>query len=147
MEITVEKTTPILEPMSQLNIGATFKAVAPPDGPAPLVISAPAIRSPAPRSGRSTTSTRRSPASRHRGQVLALVPDAEGVVHAYNADTGAEAPGRATTASDTMPASSATWPVASSTSPYRRAGAAGWPTSSSRSMASPSRACRRIPAL
>ena len=34
MDLTVEKTTPILEPMAQLNLGATFKLVAPPDGPA-----------------------------------------------------------------------------------------------------------------
>ena len=54
--------------------------------------------------------------------------------------------GRATTAPATMPASSATWPAASSTSRSRRAGAAWWPTSMSRSTASPSRACRRTPA-
>ena len=34
MEIEVKKTTPITEPMSQLNIGADFKLVPPPDGPA-----------------------------------------------------------------------------------------------------------------
>src|SRR5437762_9348691 len=34
MDLTVQKTTPILEPMAQLNIGADFKIVAPPDGPA-----------------------------------------------------------------------------------------------------------------
>src|SRR6202007_1596398 len=34
MEMTVEKTTPTVEPMPPLNLGATFKLVAPPDGPA-----------------------------------------------------------------------------------------------------------------
>jgi len=32
MDLTVKKTTPILEPMAQLNIGATFSLVPPPDG-------------------------------------------------------------------------------------------------------------------
>src|SRR5258708_35612310 len=34
MDIEVVKTTPIVEPMAQLNIGANFNFVPPPDGPA-----------------------------------------------------------------------------------------------------------------
>src|SRR3982074_836670 len=41
MALTVLKTTPILEPMAQLNIGAAFKLVAPPDGPARGHLDAP----------------------------------------------------------------------------------------------------------
>ena len=143
MEMSVEKTTPILEPMAQLNIGATFKIVAPPDG-RPAVISAPAIRSPAPRSGRSTTSSRRSPAFLPLRAIWysCRTPKASCTP---TMRTPATSCGRATTAWDIMPASSATWPAASSTSPYPRAGAAWWPMSMSRSTASPSRACRRIP--
>jgi glucose dehydrogenase len=32
MDLTVKKTTPIVEPMAQLNIGADFNLVSPPDG-------------------------------------------------------------------------------------------------------------------
>ncbi len=56
----------------------------------PAVILVPAIRSAAPRSGRSTT--RQPPLSSVLATAgnLVFVPDAEGVVHAYNAESGEE---------------------------------------------------------
>jgi glucose dehydrogenase len=89
MEMTVEKTTPILEPMAQLNIGATFKIVAPPDGPARGHLSA---RDPVTGAKKWEVAYKQPPLASVLATAgnLVFVPDSEGVVHAYNADTGEE---------------------------------------------------------
>jgi PQQ-dependent dehydrogenase (methanol/ethanol family) len=89
MELTVEKTTPILEPMAQLNIGATFKPVAPPDGPARGHLSA---RDPVTGNKKWEVNYKYPPLASVLATAgnLVFVPDAEGAVHAYNADTGEE---------------------------------------------------------
>ena len=89
MELTVEKTTPVLEPMAQLNLGATFKAVAPPDGPARGHLSA---RDPVTGEKKWEVNYKYPPLASVLATAgnLVFVPDSEGVVHAYNADTGEE---------------------------------------------------------
>jgi glucose dehydrogenase len=89
MELTVEKTTPILEPMAQLNIGATFKFVAPPDGPARGHLSA---RDPVTGAKKWEVNYKQPPLASVLATAgnLVFVPDSEGIVHAYNADTGEE---------------------------------------------------------
>src|SRR6266571_4788484 len=89
MEMTVEKTTPILEPMAQLNLGATFKIVPPPDGPARGHLSA---RDPVTGAKKWEVNYKQPPLASVLATAgnLVFVPDAEGVVHAYNADTGDE---------------------------------------------------------
>jgi len=89
MEMTVEKTTPILEPMAQLNIGATFKIVPPPDGPARGHLSA---RDPVTGAKKWEVNYKQPPLASVLATAgnLVFVPDSEGIVHAYNADTGEE---------------------------------------------------------
>jgi glucose dehydrogenase len=89
MELTVEKTTPILEPMAQLNIGATFKIVPPPDGPARGHLSA---RDPVTGAKKWEINYKQPPLASVLATAgnLVFVPDSEGIVHAYNADTGEE---------------------------------------------------------
>jgi alcohol dehydrogenase (cytochrome c) len=88
-EMEVVKTTPIVEPMAQLNIGANFKIVPPPDGPARGHLDARdpvtgakkwEIPYPAPNLA-SILST---------GGNLLFVPDPSGILHAYDATTGQE---------------------------------------------------------
>lgn len=90
MDVDVVRTTPITEPMAQLNIGANFKLVPPPDGPARGHLDA---RDPC--SGREEVGGqfRRATACRRAGdgrQSGVRAPDSRGVLHAYNAETGAE---------------------------------------------------------
>jgi glucose dehydrogenase len=89
MDITVIKTTPILEPMAQLNIGADFKLVAPPDGPARGHLDA---RDPVTGEKKWEINYKEPPLASVlvTGGNLLFVPDAEGVVNAYNAETGQE---------------------------------------------------------
>jgi PQQ-dependent dehydrogenase (methanol/ethanol family) len=89
MELTVEKTTPILEPMAQLNIGAQFKLVAPPDGPAMGHLDA---RDPVSGAKKWEVNYKQPPLASVLATAgnLVFVPDAEGVVHAYNAESGQE---------------------------------------------------------
>src|SRR5712664_3785214 len=89
MELTVLKTTPILEPMAQLNIGADFKLVAPPDGPARGHLSA---RDPVSGVKKWEVNYKAPPLASVLATAgnLVFVPDAEGVVHAYDADSGQE---------------------------------------------------------
>jgi PQQ-dependent dehydrogenase (methanol/ethanol family) len=89
MEITVQKTTPILEPMAQLNIGADFKLVAPPDGPARGHLSA---RDPVTGAKKWEVNYKTPPLASVLATAgnLVFVPDSEGVVHAYDAETGKE---------------------------------------------------------
>ena len=89
MEITVLKTTPILEPMAQLNIAADFKLIAPPDGPARGHLSG---RDPVTGAKKWEVTFKQPPLSSVLATAgnLVFVPDAEGVVHAYNAEDGKE---------------------------------------------------------
>jgi len=89
IDLTVVKTTPVTEPVVQLNIGANFKLVPPPGGQIyghvdardPLTGAKKwEIRYPEPPMA-SILST---------GGDLLFVPDSRGVLHAYNAETGAE---------------------------------------------------------
>ena len=89
MELTVLKTTPILEPMAQLNIGADFKLVAPPDGAARGHLDA---RDPVSGALKWEVNYKEPPLASVLATAgnLVFVPDAEGVVHAYSADSGKE---------------------------------------------------------
>jgi alcohol dehydrogenase (cytochrome c) len=89
MDLTVEKTTPILEPMAQLNIGAQFKLVAPPDGPARGHLDA---RDPVSGAKKWEVNYKAPPLASVLATAgnLVFVPDSEGVVHAYNAESGQE---------------------------------------------------------
>ena len=89
MTLEVTKTTPIVEPQVQLNIGADFKIVAPPAARS-MAISTRVIRSRAPRSGRSASPSRRSPACCRPEATSSSCRTARGTVHAYDADSGTE---------------------------------------------------------
>ena len=89
MTLEVQKTTPVTEPQVQLNIGADFKIAAPPGGEIYGHLDARdpvtgalkwEVRYPEPAMA-SVLST---------GGNLVFVPDSRGIVHAYNAQTGAE---------------------------------------------------------
>jgi len=88
-DIEVVKTTPITEPMSQLNIGANFKLVAPPDGPARGHLDA---RDPVTGEKKWEVTFSEPPLASvlATGGNLVFVPDARGVLRAYNAETGQE---------------------------------------------------------
>jgi PQQ-dependent dehydrogenase (methanol/ethanol family) len=89
MDIEVVKTTPITEPMSQLNIGANFKLVPPPDGPALGHLDA---RDPVTGEKKWEVTFSEPPLASvlATGGNLVFVPDARGVLRAYNAETGKE---------------------------------------------------------
>lgn len=89
MDIEVVKTTPVTQPVVQLNIGANFKEVAPPgdqiyghlDARDPITGAKKwEVRFPEPPLA-SVLSTAGN---------LVFVPDTRGILHAYNAETGAE---------------------------------------------------------
>jgi alcohol dehydrogenase (cytochrome c) len=89
IDLTVVKTTPVTEPVVQLNIGANFKLVPPPGGEIYGHVDARdpitgakkwEIRYPEPPMASILTTAGR----------LLFVPDSRGVLHAYNAETGAE---------------------------------------------------------
>jgi alcohol dehydrogenase (cytochrome c) len=89
IDLTVVKTTPVTEPVVQLNIGANFKLVPPPGGQIYGHLDARdpitgtkkwEIRYPEPPMASILTTA---------GNLL-FVPDSRGVLHAYNAETGAE---------------------------------------------------------
>jgi alcohol dehydrogenase (cytochrome c) len=88
-EMEVVKTTPITEPMAQLNIGANFKLVAPPDGPARGHLDA---RDPVTGEKKWEVSFSEPPLASvlATGGNLVFVPDARGVLRAYNAENGKE---------------------------------------------------------
>jgi PQQ-dependent dehydrogenase (methanol/ethanol family) len=88
-EIEVVKTTPIVEPMAQLNIGANFKIVNPPDGKARGHLDA---RDPLTGAKKWEITYDEPPLASvlATGGNLVFVPDARGVLHAYNAETGDE---------------------------------------------------------
>jgi PQQ-dependent dehydrogenase (methanol/ethanol family) len=88
-EMEVVKTTPIVEPMAQLNIGANFKFVAPPDGKPRGHLDA---RDPLTGAKKWEITYDEPPLASvlATGGNLVFVPDARGVLHAYNAETGQE---------------------------------------------------------
>ncbi|WP_376708320.1 pyrroloquinoline quinone-dependent dehydrogenase [Bradyrhizobium cenepequi] len=88
-DIEVVKTTPITEPMAQLNIGGNFKLVPPPDGPARGHLDA---RDPVTGDKKWEVTFSEPPLASvlATGGNLVFVPDSRGVLHAYNAETGAE---------------------------------------------------------
>jgi alcohol dehydrogenase (cytochrome c) len=88
-EMEVVKTTPIVEPMAQLNLGANFKFVNPPDGKARGHLDA---RDPLTGTKKWEIVYDEPPLASvlATGGNLLFVPDARGVLHAYNAETGQE---------------------------------------------------------
>lgn len=89
IDLTVQKTTPVTQPVVQLNIGANFKLVPPPGGQIYGHLDARdpitgakkwEIRYPEPPLSSILTTA---------GNLL-FVPDSRGMLHAYNAQTGAE---------------------------------------------------------
>src|SRR5229473_3712196 len=78
-----------IDPMAQLNIGADFKLVAPPDGAARGHLDA---RDPVTGVLKWEVNYKQPPLASVLATAgnLVFVPDAEGVVHAYNADSGKE---------------------------------------------------------
>jgi alcohol dehydrogenase (cytochrome c) len=89
MEIEVVKTTPIVEPMAQLNIGANFKLVNPPNEKAHGHLSA---RDPVTGEKKWEVHYDEPPLASvlSTGGNLLLVPDARGMLRAYDATSGQE---------------------------------------------------------
>jgi alcohol dehydrogenase (cytochrome c) len=88
-EMEVVKTTPITEPMAQLNIGANFKFVNPPDGKMRGHLDA---RDPVSGEKKWEVTFDEPPLASvlATGGNLVFVPDSRGTLHAYNADNGKE---------------------------------------------------------
>jgi alcohol dehydrogenase (cytochrome c) len=89
MDLEVVKTTPILEPMAQLNIGANFNIVAPEGDKIYGHVDA---RDPITGAKKWEITFPEPPLASllSTGGDLLFVPDARGVLHAYNAKTGKE---------------------------------------------------------
>src|SRR6266700_818529 len=89
MDVDVVKTTPITEPMAQLNIGANFKLVPPPDGPARGHLDA---RDQVTGAKKWEVNFDEPPLASVLATAgnLVFVPDSRGVLRAYNAETGQE---------------------------------------------------------
>ena len=87
--LEVVKTTPVTEPVVQLNIGANFHEVPPPGGEIYGHLDA---RDPITGDKKWEVRFPEPPLSSvlSTGGNLVFLPDARGVVHAYNAETGAE---------------------------------------------------------
>jgi PQQ-dependent dehydrogenase (methanol/ethanol family) len=87
--LEVVKTTPVTEPVTQLNIGANFHEVPPPDGEIYGHLDA---RDPITGDKKWEVRFPEPPLSSvlSTGGNLVFLPDARGVVHAYNAETGSE---------------------------------------------------------
>jgi PQQ-dependent dehydrogenase (methanol/ethanol family) len=87
--LEVVKTTPVTEPVVQLNIGANFHEVPPPDGEIYGHLDA---RDPITGEKKWEVRFPEPPLSSvlSTGGNLVFLPDARGVVHAYNAETGSE---------------------------------------------------------
>jgi glucose dehydrogenase len=89
MDLEIEKTTPVLEPMAQLNIGANFNITHPKDGKARGHVSA---RDPVTGAKKWEVTFPEPPLASllsTAGNVL-FVPDARGWLRAYDARTGQE---------------------------------------------------------
>jgi len=87
--LDVVKTTPVTEPVVQLNIGANFKLVPPPSGPIYGHLDA---RDPITGAKKWEVRFPEPPMASLLSTAggLVFVPDSRGTLHAYNADTGAE---------------------------------------------------------
>jgi alcohol dehydrogenase (cytochrome c) len=87
--LDVKKTTPVTEPQVQLNMGADFKFVAPPDGPMRGHLTA---RDPITGQEKWRVEYREPPLASLLATAgnLVFVPDAAGITHAYNAENGQE---------------------------------------------------------
>jgi PQQ-dependent dehydrogenase (methanol/ethanol family) len=89
MTLTVQKTTPVTAPQAQLNIGADFANAAPPGGEIYGHLDA---RDPVTGAKKWEVRFPEPPIASvlSTGGNLVFVPDARGVLHAYNAESGAE---------------------------------------------------------
>jgi alcohol dehydrogenase (cytochrome c) len=89
MSLDVVKTTPITEPMAQLNIGANFKLTTPPNGPIYGHLDA---RDPVTGAKKWEVRYPQPPLASVLATAgdLVFVPDATGIVHAYDARDGKE---------------------------------------------------------
>jgi len=89
MDLEIKKTTPILEPAAQLNIGADFNIINPPDGKARGHVSA---RDPITGKMSWEINFPEPPLASllSTGGNLLFVPDARGWLHAYDATNGKE---------------------------------------------------------
>ena len=87
--LDVKKTTPVTEPQVQLNIGAEFKLVPPPGGDYSGHLDA---RDPVTGEVKWQVSFREPPLASVLATAgnLVFLPDAAGIIHAYNAETGKE---------------------------------------------------------
>ena len=89
MTLTVTKTTPIVAPQAQLNIGADFKIAPPPGGEIYGHLDA---RDPVTGAKKWEVRFPEPPLASvlSTGGGLVFVPDSRGTVHAYDADSGTE---------------------------------------------------------
>lgn len=89
ISLEVVKTTPITEPMAQLNIGANFKLTTPPNGPIYGHLDA---RDPVTGAKKWEVRYPQPPLASVLATAgnLVFVPDATGILHAYDATTGKE---------------------------------------------------------
>ena len=89
MTLEVKKTTPVTEPQVQLNIGADFKLVPPPDAPMSGHLDA---RDPVTGAKKWEVRFPEPPIASVLSTAgnLVFLPDARGTLHAYDAETGAE---------------------------------------------------------
>ncbi len=89
ISLEVVKTTPITEPMAQLNIGANFKLTPPPNGPIYGHLDA---RDPVTGAKKWEVRYSQPPLASVLATAgnLVFVPDATGILHAYDAQTGKE---------------------------------------------------------
>jgi alcohol dehydrogenase (cytochrome c) len=87
--LTVKKTTPVTEPEVQLNMGADFKLIPPPDGPIRGHLDA---RDPVTGKQKWSVEFHAPPLSSvlATGGNLVFLPDAAGITHAYDAESGQE---------------------------------------------------------
>jgi len=87
--LDVKKTTPVTEPVTQLNIGADFHEVPPPGD---VIYGHLDARDPITGAKKWEVRFPQPPLSSvlSTGGNLVFLPDAQGIVHAYNAETGAE---------------------------------------------------------
>jgi glucose dehydrogenase len=89
MTLTIVKTTPVVAPQAQLNIGADFKIAPPPNGEIYGHLDA---RDPVTGAKKWEVRFPEPPLASvlSTGGNLVFVPDSRGIVHAYDAETGTE---------------------------------------------------------
>ncbi len=116
MTLDVVKTTPVVAPQAQLNIGADFKIAPPPGGEIYGHLDA---RDPVTGAKKWEVRFPEPPLASvlSTGGNLVFVPDSRGTIHAYDAEIRAPSCGITPTAPAIRAASSATPSTASNTSP------------------------------